>query len=126
MGDADTAAPPRGGPAANDSHSLVIGIVEDLDLEPVARPVHRAHGVDDALGDITLVVDRDLDAYARLNSSPRQWGGGSKCRRGMSRLEAEGLHGQVEKVGAEDEEQNAGRRQHGGGERRDQVTSNNV
>src|SRR5438046_6580060 len=86
MGDADATACPGGSAATHDPDRLVVGVVEDLDLQPVARPFDRADRVDHAVGDVALVVDRDLDAYARLNSSPRQWGGGTKCRRGMSRL----------------------------------------
>jgi len=44
-----------------DFGGLVGGIVQQLDLEPVARIIHAAAGVDEAVDDELLVVDRQLN-----------------------------------------------------------------
>jgi len=44
-----------------DAPRLVGRVVEHLDFEPLARIRHRAHRLDEAIGDIHLVVERQLD-----------------------------------------------------------------
>src|SRR5260370_2368651 len=70
VGDAALFAPPVRGPPGDDLRRLVVRVVEDLDLEAVARPVHRAHRVDHALGAVALVVDANLHAHLRPPPSP--------------------------------------------------------
>jgi hypothetical protein len=57
-----------GGPflagTAGDFGRVVGGIVEDLDLELVEGVVEEAGGLDDALGDVVLVVHGELDGDA--------------------------------------------------------------
>src|SRR6267143_6085391 len=60
VGYADTLAPPVRRTPADDGEGLIVRIVEQLDLQPVGGPLHRAHGIDDPLGDVALVVDRNL------------------------------------------------------------------
>ena len=47
------------------SRRLVGRVVEDLDLEQVARVVDLADRIDQAVGDVHLVVNRQLDGDAR-------------------------------------------------------------
>ncbi|HLF28111.1 MAG TPA: hypothetical protein VJG32_17405 [Anaerolineae bacterium] len=60
---------PRGPPARNrlrdDFERRVGGVVENLNLQPLARPVQVARGLDRALDDETFVVDRDLHGDQR-------------------------------------------------------------
>ena len=46
----------------DDFGGVVVGVVNDLNLKAVARPVEARHGINDATGHVTLVVDRDLHA----------------------------------------------------------------
>ena len=66
---------PARDPFARDMCGLVVGVVEDLHVQAIARPVDGAHRVDDAFGHVALVVDRDLDAHDGLlvgdESAPR-------------------------------------------------------
>ena len=61
-------ATPVQDPARDDRRGLVIGIVEHLDLELLARPVQRTNGVQDTLGDVAFVVYRHLNAHPWLAS----------------------------------------------------------
>jgi len=66
-------APVRQTPG-EDLHGVVVRVVEHLHLESVTRPVDRARGVEDSFRDVTLVVDRQLQAYAWFvsgNETPR-------------------------------------------------------
>ena len=60
---------PSRGEAATASSAILCGlvgrIVEHLDLEPVARVVDATDGVDQAIGDVHLVVQRQLDGDDR-------------------------------------------------------------
>ena len=47
--------------AGGDAGRSVVRIVEDLDLETTPRVVEGARGPDQALDDVALVVDRQLD-----------------------------------------------------------------
>src|SRR5258708_29678373 len=62
MYDIDSATAPVGRAAGDDRDGVVIRVVKDLDLQSLARPVQLTHRVQDALGDVALVVDRHLDA----------------------------------------------------------------
>src|SRR6266478_3958631 len=44
---------------------LVVGVVEDLDLQPVRGIVESAGGADQPLDDVHLVVDRELHRHPR-------------------------------------------------------------
>ena len=44
---------------------LVGRIVEDLDLQQIARIVDLADGIDQPIRDVHLVEDRELDRHAR-------------------------------------------------------------
>src|SRR5437879_12180379 len=66
----NSAAPPVRQAPSNDLRRLVVRVVEDLHLEAVARPFDGGDRIDDALGDITLVVDGELHAYGGFCSSP--------------------------------------------------------
>ena len=48
---------------ATDVAGFVGGIVEDLDLEAVARIANRGHGVEQPLGHVHLVVQRELHGH---------------------------------------------------------------
>ena len=67
---------PVNDPLARDLHRLVIRIVKDLNVQAFARPVDGANGIDHAFGDVSLVVDRDLDADVRfvVGSEPASGG----------------------------------------------------
>ena len=56
---------------------LVGRVVEHLDLEPLARVVDRADGVDQPVDDVHLVVDRQLDRDDRQRVERRRAGTGS-------------------------------------------------
>ena len=121
VGDPCPLSPPVRCPAADDETGLVIRVVEQLHLEAVTRPLHRAHRVDDALGDVALVVDGDLHAdswfFAGLN-----------VRRNRG-ADARGAPGEVEKIQSEAEQSEARRREHPDRDRGDHVgwvSSNNV
>ena len=64
--DPQAAPAPVTHPAGDDLGGVVVGVVQDLDLQPRARPVQGAGGVDHALGHVALVVDRKLHADRRL------------------------------------------------------------
>src|SRR5713226_7610837 len=109
VGHADAFAPP------DDSDGVVVRIVEDLDLQPVEWPLHRAYRIDDPLGDVTLVVDRDLYADFGLRADR------DRCAPG--RAEAGGAPGQVEQVRPEAQEREAAGREDPEGDRGDQLAS---
>ncbi len=69
VGQADAFAPPVRRAPAHDGEGLVVRIVEQLDLQPLARPLDRAHGIDDPLSDVPLVVDRDLHTDVGLGAN---------------------------------------------------------
>ena len=54
---------------------FVGGVVEELDLEAVARIVEAAAGVDEAVDDELLVVDGELDGDEGELSSAKRAGG---------------------------------------------------
>ena len=45
---------------------LVGRIVQHLDLEPIARPIERAAGIDQTLDDVQLIEDRKLNRDTRV------------------------------------------------------------
>jgi len=49
-------SPEPGDRSTGDPRGLVVGVVQDLDLEPVAGPGQPARGGDDALGDVPLTA----------------------------------------------------------------------
>lgn len=59
--DVDAPPPPLVGAPPGEGGGLVGGVVEDLDLEEVAGVGEAAGGVDEALDDVPLVVDGELD-----------------------------------------------------------------
>ena len=59
--DVDAPPPPLAGAQPGQGGGLVGGVVEDLDLEEVAGVGEAAGGVDEALDDVPLVVDGELD-----------------------------------------------------------------
>ncbi len=61
----DAALAQAGDGVERDIRRQVGAVVEQLDLEQVARPVERAGGHDGAFDDHRLVVDRDLNKHAR-------------------------------------------------------------
>ncbi len=65
--------------AAATSAGLVGGVVEDLDLEAVARVVDAADGVDEAVDDELLVEDGELDGDEGELSSAKRAGGSLQC-----------------------------------------------
>src|SRR5438876_7170111 len=58
--------------SGEDGGCLVIGVVEDLDLEEGGGPVQLTDRVEDAFRDVAFVVDRDLDAQPRLRAACNQ------------------------------------------------------
>ncbi len=56
---------PAGGPRGGQRRGLVGGIVQDLDLQPAARPFQAAGGIHQALHHVRLVVDRELHRHRR-------------------------------------------------------------
>ena len=100
----EAAPPPARDSRVDDGSRLVVGVVQHLHLEAVGRPLDRADRVDHALGDVPLVVDRDLHAHQRL----------SALRRGIGSrgTQAGRAPGEVQQVHPERQQQHAGRRQH--------------
>src|SRR5258708_21086413 len=82
MYDIDSATAPVGRAAGDDRDGVVIRVVKDLDLQSLARPVQLTHRVQDALGDVALVVDRHLDAdhWLLAASAQRNQGGAREVR----------------------------------------------
>ncbi len=60
-----------GHPGRADRGGLVGGVVEHLDLEAGARPVERAHRVEQPGRDLGLVPQRQLHGHHRLVAGPR-------------------------------------------------------
>ncbi len=79
-GDVDASPPPLVGALAGEGGGVVGGVVEDLDLEEVAGVGEAAGGVDEALDDVRLVVDGQLDGDAGVGGR----GGGQAAGRGPS------------------------------------------
>jgi hypothetical protein len=50
---------------SNNRGSLVVGVVEHLDLQPIPWIVEAAYGADESLGDIHFVEERQLDGDQR-------------------------------------------------------------
>ncbi len=118
MIDAQASSLPVRDPAARDIRGLVVGVVEDLHVKAIARPVDGAHRIDDTLSDVSLVVDRDLDAHDGLlvgdESAPeRRWRPDRPER-------------QVEEVGAKDEKDDARHGENDRADETDQLASNRV
>jgi len=86
--------------AGDDRNGVVVRIVEDLDLQSLARPIQGAHSVKDPIGHIAFVVDRHLDADARL--PPR----GDRLMN--ARMETSGSPREEEEVGSKRKERDAG------------------
>ena len=63
-GDVDALLPPLVGALPGEGGGVVGGVVEDLDLEEVGGVGEAAGGVDEALDDVPLVVDGELDGDA--------------------------------------------------------------
>ena len=61
---------PARDPLARDMCRLVVGVVEDLHFEAIAGPLDGADGIDHALRDVALVIDRKLHTDGGLRSSP--------------------------------------------------------
>ena len=59
--DVDAPPPPLAGAPPGEGGGFVGGVVEDLDLEEVAGVGEAAGGIDEALDDVPLVVDGELD-----------------------------------------------------------------
>ena len=59
-------------PGAGDGPGLVGRVVEHLDLQEVARVVHLGHRPDEAVGDVELVEDGQLDGDPRQLTEPAQ------------------------------------------------------
>src|SRR4029077_12395377 len=72
MRDIPSTPAPVGRAKRDDRSGLVIGIVEDLDLQQIAWPVQPADRVEHAFRDIALVVDRNLDANQLLSTGVDQ------------------------------------------------------
>ena len=70
-GDVDASLPPLKGALPGQGGGFVGGVVEDLDLEQVAGVGEAAGRVDEALDDVLLVIDGELDGDAGVG-----WGGG--------------------------------------------------
>ena len=100
---ADTLAAPLRDTTGENADRLVVGVIEHLDLKPIARPVDCADRVDDTLDDVALVVDGDLDADA--------WLAGTDQTRGRGVTQPERAHRQVKEVEAEGQQAQARRRQ---------------
>ena len=79
-GDVDASPPPFVGALPGEGGGVVGGVVEDLDLEEVAGVGEAAGGVDEALDDVRLVVDGELDGDAGAGGR----GGGQVAGRGPS------------------------------------------
>src|SRR5712664_3996268 len=109
MYDIDSATAPVGRAAGDDRDGVVIRVVKDLDLQSLARPVQLTHRVQDALGDVALVVDRHLDAD--------HWLVAASERRNQVRPEAGRSPGEVEDVRAKPEEGQAGQSDDADGDR---------
>src|SRR2546430_7138681 len=93
---ADGLAAPLRDAAGENADRLVVGVIEHLDLKPIARPVDCADRVDDTLDDVALVVDGDLDADA--------WLAGSDQTRSRGTMQPERANRQGEDVEAGDEQ----------------------
>src|SRR6266516_2665296 len=109
--------PVRDAPGEN-LDRLVVGVVENLDLEAVARPVDGADGVEDPLRDVPLVVDGQLNADA--------WLVGGQDRQRGSRLQTKRAQSQVQEIQAKGEQEHAGHRQHRDGDDADHDLSKSV
>ncbi len=104
VGDVDPFTPPVRRPAAGDVRGLVVRVVQHLHLEAIARPFHPAHRIDHALGNVALVVDRDLHAHGSLGA-----GGDRRPRRSSNSRRAPA---QVQQVDAKAQEGEACRGEH--------------
>jgi len=58
---------PTGGFEGRYRAGLVEGIVEDLDLEPISRPLYVAGGLKEAFHNIGFIEDWELDGDKRVN-----------------------------------------------------------
>ena len=58
-------APPRGRGVHDRAAPLVVAVVQNLNLQEIARPTQEARGIDDATRHLRLVVHRKLDAHVR-------------------------------------------------------------
>src|SRR5260370_34285416 len=90
MNDVDPSCAPLRRTAADDQRRLVVRVDENLHMDAVAWPFHRADGGDHALGYVALVVDRDLHADVWFIAET------DRVRRRLSY--AGGAPGQIEKV----------------------------
>jgi len=115
VGYTDAFAPPVRRAPADDGECLVVRIVEDLDVQPLEWPLHRTHRIDDPLGDVTLVVDRDLHAHVRLCTK--------RDRCALGRPEARGAPGQIEQVRPKAQKRKAAGGENTKRHRRDHVAS---
>jgi hypothetical protein len=100
MGHGDSAATPVLSSPRDDGNSVIVRVVENLDLESLAWPIQLAHSVKDALGHVALVVDRHLDTDPGFVSVRDRWI--------AARLEAGRSIREVQKVRAKCEEGEAG------------------
>jgi hypothetical protein len=82
-------------PPGDDRDSVIVRVVEDLDLESLTWPVQLAHCVENALGHIPLVVDRHLDADPWFLSA-RDWLMDSMPEAGRSPCEEEDVGAKAE------------------------------
>ena len=59
--------------APGERSRFVVGVVENLDLEQLARVANPAHRVEQPLGDVHLVVEGKLNRHARQPDRERLW-----------------------------------------------------
>jgi len=94
-----------GDPAGNDGDRLVVGIVEDLHLDPVGRPIEPCCRVDHTLRHVALVVDRQLYRDQGL-VTPDRLGGRplGEPRRADAEVDEVGAVGEQETAGDRDQD----------------------
>jgi hypothetical protein len=121
LGDIDALSPPMGSAPRDDGSRVVVRVVENLDFESITRPIEHADRIENAFCDVALVVDRHLDADARLVFRNEEVT--------LPRAEARGAPCEKEEIHTESEQSNARQHEHADGERCEHAQtgpSNNV